>query len=423
MRRNAHLTLGILVFVGGTFLAVPASAQETPQDEMNQEVFAPFVSRLRVAVRDPQIRLTWRDSTDLTDGTYRVYRHSREITTDTIDDAEMVAELDPGVETYLDTPEEEGTYYYAVLAAEPDGRTYPIFVPFRNKTLRPVEVTRLATEEELSAEITGIRAQAQDASIVVVFDPSRNERTLSVYRSTEPFDALESVSDATLLDEIDSTNRRFVDYPVPGVRYYYGVFDRALVERDSVEISTGENVLSEPVQIALEAGPGVQISVPPATKRRAPLPILRNASGIHSGPRRSSPDMPRPSTARPLSSSTETAIEELLSRTPEPEAFEPEPHILPQERSDEGTGVAQTLSRVVTGEFSDGDYERTADLLETILQISMSAEQEYRIRFYLGQALYFEGERERAFMQFLMASESEELYTEARPWIDGMLSN
>ncbi|MFW5827880.1 MAG: hypothetical protein ACOCU4_07300 [Alkalispirochaeta sp.] len=423
MRRSSFLTVGTCILVGLAVLGIPAGAQELSREDTNQDVFAPFVSRLRVAVRDPQIRLTWRDSTDLSDGTYRVYRHSREITSETIDDAELIAEIQPGVETYLDTPDQEGSYYYAVLAAEPDGRTYPILVPFRNKTLRPVEVTRMATEEELAAEIAGIRAQAQDSSIVVVFDPSRNERTLAVYRSTEPFESLNSVSDATLLDEIDSTNRRFIDYPVPGVDYYYGVFDRVLIERDSVEITTGGNVLAEPVRIALESRPATQISIPPATKRRAPLPILRITSGIQSGAVLSTPDVPRPGTVRPLAPSTESAIAELLSRTPPAEEFVPEPRILPLERSGEGTGVAQTLSRVITGEFSDQDYERAAELLQTILQISMSAEQERRIRFYLGQALYFEDQTERAFMQFLMASESEELYTETRPWIDGILTN
>jgi hypothetical protein len=418
MRRSAFLAVGILVFV-----SMAAGAQEAPEDTMNQEVFAPFVSRLRVAVRDPQIRLTWRDSPDLNDGSYRVYRHTREITAGTIDDAELVAELDPGVETYLDTPEEEGSYYYAVLAAEADGRTYPILVPFRNKTLRPVEVTRLATEEELAAEISDIRAQAQESTIVVVFDPSRNERTLAVYRSTEPFESLDAVSDATLLEEIDSTNRRFIDYPVPGVDYYYGVFDKVLIERGSVEVTSGANVLAEPVRVALASRPVTQISVPPATKRRAPLPILRITSSIESGDRLPTPDVPRPGTARPVASTTQDAIDELLRHAPERAPFDPEPRVLPRERSGEGTGVAQTLSRIISGEFADEDYGRAAELMETILDIPMSTELEQRIRFYLGQALYFEDERERAFMQFLMASESEELYTETRPWIDGLLSS
>lgn len=167
----------------------------------------------------------------------------------------------------------------------------------------------------------------------------------------------------------------------------------------------------------------VQISVPPATKRRAPLPILRITSGIQSGAPLSTPDIPRPGSAQPLPSTTELAIEEVLSRTSEPEEFAPEPRILPLERSGDGTGVAQTVSRVISGEFSDQDYDRAAELLQTILQISMSSEQEQRIRFYLGQALFFDDQHERAFMQFLMASESEELYTETRPWIDGILTD
>ena len=148
----------ILLVVGTVSAQTPGSdggASGTPTfTEEDRDVFAPFVSRLRVAVRDPQVRLTWRDSDDLESGSYRVYRHTAEITQDTIDNAALVAEVDTGVETYLDTPLEEGAYYYAVIAAEESGRMFPIFVPFRNKTIRPVTVAQLETEEDLAPACT-----------------------------------------------------------------------------------------------------------------------------------------------------------------------------------------------------------------------------------------------------------------------------
>ena len=415
MRRLVLFTVGLIAAVG-----VLAPAQDATEEGLNRDVFAPFVSRLRVAVRDPQVRLTWRDSTDLSNGTYRVYRSTEEITQDTIDDATLVGEVPPGVETFLDTPLEEGSYYYAVLAAEPDGRTYPIFIPFRNKTLRPVEVTRLESEEDLAASVYDIEAQPQDTAIVVVFNPSRTGRTLAVYRSTDPFTDLQSVTDATLLDELDSSSRRYADYPVPGVSYYYGVFDKALIERGTLEIQQNENVLSQPVQIALATQPAVNIEIPRATKRRAPLPILQLASGIQSGERLAVPDVPAGG-ARPVSATTRAAINRLLSRAPEPAPFAPDPVILPQERSADGEGVAVTLSRIVTGEFADGEYLRAADQLKSLLDLPVSDETEQRIRFYLGQSLYFDGRREPAFMEFLVASDGP-LYAETRPWIEGILT-
>jgi hypothetical protein len=278
MRRLIFLAVGVLFCLGPAVFA-----QDEGTDDLNRDVFAPFVSRLRVAVRDPQVRITWRDSEDLSDGSYLVYRHTDEINQNTLDAATLVATVEPGVETYLDTPLEEGNYYYAVIAAEADGRTYPIFVPFRNKTLRPVAVTRLESEEDLAASVYDIDARAQDMTVVLVFTPSRSGRTLAVYRSTAPFSELESIGDATLLQEIESSSRRFVDYPAPGVSYYYGVFDTVLIERGSLEVVEGANALASAVQINLPSQQGIAIQIPRATKRPAPLPILQLTSGLQSG--------------------------------------------------------------------------------------------------------------------------------------------
>lgn len=417
MRRLVALLAGFLVL----FATLVPAQNGADARGIDRTVFAPFVSRLRVAVRDPQVRLTWRDSEDLSGGTYRVYRHDEEITQDTIDDATLVGEVLPGVETFLDTPLEEGSYYYAVLASEPDGRLYPIFVPFRNKTLRPVAVTQLESEEDLAAQVYDIQAQPQDTAIVVVFDPSRSGRTLAIYRSTTPFSDAASIGSATLLEEIPSSNRRYADYPVPGVDYFYGVFDKVLIERGTVEIQDGENVLSTPVRIALaDQGPEVTIEFPQSTKRPAPLPILQLATGIQSGERLALPDIPGGG-AQPVRAETRTAVDRFLARAPAPEPFAPEPRILPEERSAAGEGVAVTLSRIVTDEFAGGAYREAADLLETLLDLPVGDATERRIRFYRGQALYFDGRIEPAFMEFLLAAEGD-LYPEVRPWMDGILT-
>lgn len=395
----------------------PASDAMTFSEE-DRDVFAPFVSRLRVAVRDPQVRLTWRDAEDLTGGTYRVYRHSQEITQDSIEDATLVAEVEPGIETYLDTPLEEGSYFYAVLAAEGE-RVYPIFVPFRNITIRSVTVAQLETEEDRAASVYGIEAQVQENTVIVRFETSRGGRDLVVYRSSAPIQSPTDIQAATIIDEFESTTRRFADYPVPGVGYYYGVFDKALIERGSLTIAPGDNTLAEPVEISLGTAQRPRVQFPQATKRRAPLPILQLARGIQTGDRLARNSVPE-STGRILSPRTEESIRTLLERAPEPQVFTPHPVILPTERTQEGEGVQRTLSQVIATEFTDGNYDKTATLLRNLLLMPINPALERRIRFYLGQSLYFDGRREPAFVEFLLAAEGD-LYLEVQPWLDGIL--
>ncbi len=416
-------TTGILLFISiaiGLGSVLPLFAQDSDPIDDRRDVFAPFVSRLRVAVRDPQVRLTWRDSVDLEEGSYRIYRHTREITADTFENAEFLDTVDRGVETYLDTPLETGRYYYAVVATEPDGTVFPIFIPFRNKTITPVAVTRLETEEDLAARVYDLEAQAQEDAIVLRFNTSRGGRRLAVYRSTVPYDQITSPSDATLLEQIDSTSGRFVDYAVPGVRYYYGLFDVALVERGTFEAVLGANVLQQPVEIPLRVTRDTRMTIPPRTTRPAPLPILEISNGIQDSHRVVARSVPHGGRAQPVRPSTARSIDRLLRDAPPVEPFDPKPVILPPERAGDGPGAARTLAQVLRNHFEKGEYATTVSLLNNLLELPLSRDFERRIRFYLGQSLWFEGKPREAFMEFLIASEGT-LYSESRPWITGIL--
>ncbi len=414
MRYRPFIYVLLFVFCAATVAAQSAIDAET-------DVFAPFVSRLRVAIRDPQIRVTWRDSADLDGGRYRIYRHTTEITQDSFGEAQEIAIVDPGVETYLDTPLEEGTYYYAVLAENEEGNLYEIFVPFRNKTIRGMAITNLETEEDLAAAIYDIEAQVQDNAVVVRFDASRNGRRLSVYRSTLPIVGIDGLAQGSLIDEFESSTRRFADYPVPGVDYYYAVFDAALIERGTAEIRPGENVLAEPIRISLDDNREITIDVPQSTTRPAPLPILQLAGGVTGTRTAVMSEVPRSGSAVPVSAATREAIDVLLAQSSGVPRFDPDPVILPEERLTDMEGASATLAQIVSSEFSRGDWSESASLLENLLQLPLEPEFERRVRFYRGQALYFDMRRESAFLEFLSASEGS-LYAEVRPWVDGILS-
>ncbi len=396
------------------------SAQTVVDEADRQDVFAPFVSRLRVAVRDPQVRITWRDSEDLDGGTYQVLRSTGEITAETIPAAEVVARIDAGIETWLDTPPEPGDYFYAVLAEDAQGSVFPILVPFRNKTIRPVTVTRFETEEDLAVIIQNIAAQNLENEILLRFDASRSGRTVAIYRSTEPFETLEDIAGATLIEELDSATRRFVDYPVPGILYYYGVFDSRLIERGTLEIDPGNNVLAEPVQIALRRQVEIPVTVlPPPSTRPAPLPILQPSAAM-AGVRASTEMIPFGGVGQPVRAAVERAITRLIEDSPVPPSFQPTPVVLPEERTVVGEGAARTLAQIVDEFFIPGEYRRSAELLENLLALPLSPEFSRRVRFYRGQALYFSGQPREAFMELLLASRGS-LYETTRPWIDGIL--
>lgn len=400
-------------------VAVALAAQDA-DSEAQVDVFAPFVSSLRVAVRDPQVRLTWRDSPDLEEGTYQVFRHTVEISADTLSGAELIATVEPGTETYLDTPLEAGDYYYAILASDADGRLFPILVPFRNKTIRSVTVAQLETEEDLAASVYDIAAQVQDDAVVVRFDASRTGRTLTVYRSTSPFESIDQIADATFIDEFDSSTRRFIDYPVPGVDYYYAIFDKALIERGTARIDPNENVLGMPIRLGLPAIDAVAIDIPRQTKRPAPLPILQIASGI-----RDNGTLARGATSSIRSPLTfgdeaERVVTAFIADAPAPRTFSPEPVILPEQRAVTGEGASRTLAQIVTTYFAEARYADATSLLRNLLDLPLSDPMDQLVRFYLGQALYFDGQTEAAFMELLIAAEGE-LYATVRPWIDGIL--
>ncbi len=399
-------------------LLLPAQ-EETPVERA--DVFAPFASRLRVAVRDPQVRLTWRDAADVENATYEIYRSTVEIDSESLFDAELIASVETGIETYLDTPLEAGSYYYAVLVRSESDELYRIFVPFRNVTIRPVAVEQLETVEDLAASVYDIEARIQNESVIIRFDASRSGRQLAIYRSTVPFSTETDLANVTRIEEFESSTRRIVDFPVPGVGYYYAVFDTELVQNGSQTVEIGENATAEPIEIPLFGAGRIRVEVPAANARPTPLPFLQLATGLRPGgtivPGATSASV----AARPVSLATEEAIASLLAYAPPRESFSPEPVVLPAERAGDQQGAARTLAQVVMQDFAEGKYVDSVDLLQNVLRLPLNEDVEMRVRFYLGQALYFSGETEAAFLEFLLVSRSG-MYEEGIPWINGILT-
>jgi hypothetical protein len=250
MLRSAVRIACVVVTIA--FLVSPVSAQ-TDADE--SQVFAPFVSRLRVSVRDPQIRLSWIDAEDV-DGPYLIYRHTAPLTADNIEEATFVASVDGGVESYIDTPETTGSFFYAVLAQMEELVPYPIYIPGRNATYNSVTIASTTPIDERTAEISSITTAVATSNglpaIEVSFQADRDDRTVIVYRSTSPFEDAEDLQHGSVVREVSSSVGVVIDLPVPGVAYYYAAADTEAILAGTVRLVAGRNVTETATEIPLD---------------------------------------------------------------------------------------------------------------------------------------------------------------------------
>ena len=242
----------------------------TAQDQTDEsQVFAPFISRLRVSVRDPLVRLTWEDAEDVS-GPYLVYRHTEQITSDNIGETTLVASVEAGEESLIDEPEFTGSYFYAVLAQMEENVPYPIFIPGRNATYNAVTIVntesvpeRVAVVTSISTEITTLGTQP---AIRIGFEADKEDRTLIVYRSTSPFASTDDITGSSVVRETSSESGSLIDIPVPGVPYYYAIADTEAVLEGTVAFVADGNTTGQPVEIPIEMLAAAETAPEPDTE-------------------------------------------------------------------------------------------------------------------------------------------------------------
>ncbi len=404
--------------------AEETSAGETPSEGEESArnadgTLEPFVSGLRVATRDPRVRLTWREAHENV-VLHHIYRAPVEITEETFDQAVRVGTVDAETETFVDVPSEAGTYYYAVLGETADGAVREVFLQFRNKTTQPVRIRSVAERVEPPAEIISLNVERRGDEILLRFRANRPGRNLAVFRSTGPLASLDDLAVATRIDIVDSDRRSYTDFPVPGIEYYYGIFDTQRIADGEVAFDQGRNVSQQAVALPLQAATVSRTMPEEQLPRRRPLPFLmidetlREGTALVSSPLRLTPE------PRPLEEDTIAAVEAALGPIPSTaDADPPDPVILPEERLTDAKGPRFTLKTIVEGPFAAGRWEEAIDLLENLLTISLAEDVEARVHFYLGQARYFAGETRRAFLEFVLARDA--YFLETKPWIDRVI--
>jgi hypothetical protein len=404
----ALLLTGLLGFLG--------FSQEAGNE---QEAMSPFVSGLRVAIRDPRVRLTWREEHDNV-ALHRIYRAGEEIREDNFDEAKLVGTVDADTETFVDVPSEEGSYYYAVLSETKDGELRTVFLPFRNKTTQAAEISAVADRAEPPAEVISISAERRGDEILLRFQANRPNRNLAVFRSTKELASLDDLALATRIDIVESDRRSYTDFPVPGISYFYGAFDTEAVAEGEISFDSDRNVSSRPVRIPIDVATVSRTIPEEQLPRRRPLPFLMIDETLREGRSLARSPLRLTAARRELSEETASAVEAALGPLPSPEdQAPPKPVILPEERLTDAKGPRFTLKTIAEGPFAAGRWQEASRLLENMLTISLPQDVEARVHFYLGQTRYFSGDTRRAFLEFVLAREL--YFLETKPWIDRVI--
>lgn len=404
------VVLSLLVLAAG----VPAAAQQAAAAPASPETSTVFVSRLKAEPIDYQVKLTWVDSPDLK-GSCIVYRSSEEISSRTLGRAEVIGSVSTGVGYFVDTPPDRSGWFYAVLIRDSAGNLYPLLVPFRNKTSAAVSPQTAAPEEQLAAQVTGIKAAPTGKGdiIQVSFSVSNRSRDLLLFWGPSPFVKPEDLLKATRTTPLDPGTTSYVLAVLPGVDYWFAVLDSGMFKIGKSPLVKGGNTTAYPIQLQVTASHGLP-AVSPGSRRGIPLPSLAIDRGVQTGVALTGTDVPGLPAPRPLSDAAGKAIASLQADLgPDPKS--PQPQVLPSDATPVPGGELARLQEIVQGPFLGGDMALARQKILDYLSLPRKPEINARARFYLGQVYYFQGNPRDALLEFLTARDF--YYPQSEYWL------
>jgi hypothetical protein len=384
-------------------------------------------SKFRAAIRGETILLSWQDGSA---PRYAVYRSSEAIDASSFGRATKLGEVASGVEAFVDRPPAGQPFYYLVLALDEKGLASPLFVPKQNLTLEPVSVEAGGQKPLLvqtrESSVQRLSASARADSILLSYRPRKAGMRLVLYRGSSAFSDASSLLDAVLVASFEDSGGSFVDYPVPGIDYWYALLDESELMSGSVVLKAGENATTDSIRIPQGK---TSIAQAPFVSRVPPLPSLYFDDRVlaDSGPIEAGPRLPR---KEGLDPETMKAMSVLLEGSREEGIEQPSTRVLreeiePASRSTSAPGAnsggeGYALALIVRDRLGKGEWAAAATALRSYLALSRSQAASTRAHFYLGEALARDGAYREALFEFL---ETREAYpAETKPWIDYLLA-
>ncbi len=378
--------------------------------------FSPVVSQIRAESRNNFIRLTWIDSPDARGNVY-IFRSTRPF------GSAIPANIRPvivryGEQYFIDDAEDIENIYYFIAASDSAGRRFDVIIPQTNTigiNVSKGEITSppaaVVQEKEVIQGISNLRARQDGESVIITFNITGPRKNTVLYRSTQPIKQPRDLLNASIVKS--GVSSPFTDFPLSGISWYYALAFEDEVTAGSIEIKPGVNTTAAAVTIASGAAE--------KAIRPIPLPIMTlNMSSTAALSGSSLSDYLNSDTLRaPLSEAVEKML--LDSGLPEKAAQEQRnPRVFMVDLQMPAAGADSALFQIISEYFVTKNWEGARAALLHYLSLPRSKDVESRVRFYLGQALYFTGNYRGALFEFLTISS--EYPDEANSWIETVLS-
>ncbi|MDR1239768.1 MAG: hypothetical protein LBK27_06615 [Treponema sp.] len=400
--------------LAGLFGAAPAFSQTEPEEP----VFAPFVSRLSVEVKNNLVRLSWIDSPDARGPVY-IFRSAQPFETGRIPGNIRPVETPYGAQSFIDETEGAGTIHYFAAASDGLGRRYDVVIPYNNTV--SVNMTGSDTENIFLTEeqnvrpaasgVFGLEVRVEEEGVNISYRTAEEGKNTVLYRSVQPLRNTADLLRAVIVQS--GPPAPFVDYPVPGIPYYYAVIFEDELVRGNVGIYPGQNATTQAVEIPPGAG-RIGLSGPETPIRSMPLPLLSVYNAVPGSDRYS--EIPR---RTPLGPEAAKALGNIPQGSPNPPP-QKKPRAFSRDLEAPAGGEESPLRIIVQGVFSQRDWQSARTELLRYLSLPRSALSEARARFYLGQTYYFSGNNREALIEFLLVQSH--YPEEAKEWINAALA-
>lgn len=391
----------ILLLAGAILTAQDTEARADP--DMRQVPPAPVVSGLVAGVSGQTVTLAWIQAPGI-DGENIILRSDRPITAANYETAEKRGVLPVTATTFTDTIEDGKDYYYAILSRDASGAEYKFFIPASNSLLVGVTTGKIEEPAKI-ATFSGFDAIQKDDSILVAWTATIRKKNLILYRSTSPFSGMASLPQAIVVASFVDTGSPYIDYPVPGVSYYYAIVDEDSLRTGNVTFVPGAN--TNAISVEIPAGIGkIQRPLLPVL-RPMPLPYLNPSREADVTPAKFSQDTERIVRALTVPAATTAPVER-------------EPYVFKSDLSSSSSGEEYSLRKIISTSFAARAWDKSISELNDFLSIRRSEITQTRAHFYLGEAYYFSKNYRQSLLEFLLAEDR--YYNQSREWIQYVLA-
>ena len=374
---------------------------------------APHVSNIQVESSNNLIRLTWTDSPEAR-GSVFIFRSARPFI------GSIPANIRPvivryGQQYYIDDTDDVDNVHYFIAASDTSGRRYDLIIPRINSTSVNFVHTQTNEGEELSMVevpavrepirgIANLRAVQDGERVIITYDTSGPRRNGILYRSMQPVRQPQDLLNAVIVQS--GIASPFIDFPVPGITWYYAVIFEDDISSGNVGIRPGVNATVTPVTITSQ-------QTHERTLRPIPLPILTLRNTMPEGFFADEPDQ------IPLGIESVNMLRG-KQMPPKMPIILRSPRVFAVDLEAPTGGEESALFQIIMEHFVNFEWESARVSLQHYLSLPRSREIEARARFYLGQTLYYTEKYREALMEFLTFRAIHP--AEANSWIEAVLT-